>query len=99
MCVPVTQLVYKYTLHVHITKKYDTQCDGLYFIIVSHCNIKHFIHQCKIKTNKNIRNKSVSIITNLRARPNILKFKQILSAYQKQNICKFIRNITKSFVL
>jgi len=42
------------------------------------------------------------IVTNLRARPNILKFKQILSAYQKQNLeklCKFIRNINKSFVL
>ena len=33
---------------------------------------------------------------------NILKFKQIMSAYQKQNleqIFKFIRNINKSFVL
>jgi hypothetical protein len=42
------------------------------------------------------------IVTNLRERPNILKFKQIMSAYQKQNLeklCKFIRNINKSFVL
>jgi hypothetical protein len=32
-------------------------------------------------------------------KPNILKFKQIMSAYQKQNLeklCKFIRNINKS---
>ena len=35
-------------------------------------------------------------------KPNILKFKQIMSAYQKQNlekIFKFIRNLNKSFVL
>jgi hypothetical protein len=34
--------------------------------------------------------------------PNILKFKQITSAYQNQNLeklCKFIRNINKSCVL
>jgi hypothetical protein len=40
--------------------------------------------------------------TNLRERPNIPKFKQIMSAYQKQNLetlCKFIRNINKYFVL
>jgi hypothetical protein len=48
----------------------------------------------------NFRNRF--IVTNLRERPNILKFKQIMSAYQKQNLeklCKFIRNINKSFVL
>ena len=42
----------------------------------------------------NFRNRF--IVTNSRERPNILKFKQIMSAYQKQNlekICKFIRNI------
>ena len=42
------------------------------------------------------------IVTNLRERPNIPKFKQIMSAYQKQNLetlCKFIRNINKYFVL
>jgi hypothetical protein len=42
------------------------------------------------------------IVTNLRERPNILKFKQIMSAYQKLNLeklCKFIRNINKCFVL
>ena len=46
----------------------------------------------------NFRNRF--IVTNLRERPNILKF--IMSAYQKQNlekICKFMRNINKSFVL
>jgi hypothetical protein len=45
----------------------------------------------------NFRNRF--IVTNLRERPNILKFKQIMSAYQKQNLdklCKFIRNINKS---
>ena len=41
-----------------------------------------------------------SLLQNLRERPNILKF--IMSAYQKQNLeklCKFIRNMNKSFVL
>jgi hypothetical protein len=45
----------------------------------------------------NFRNRF--IVTNLRERSNILKFKQIMSAYQKQNLeklCKFIRNINKS---
>ena len=32
----------------------------------------------------NFRN--MFIVTNLRERPNILKFKQIMSAYQKQNL-------------
>ena len=48
----------------------------------------------------NFRNRF--IITNLRERPNNLKSKQIMSAYQKQNLeksCKFIQNIIKSFVL
>ena len=48
----------------------------------------------------NFRNRF--IVTNLRERPNILNFKQIMSAHQKQNLeklCKFIRNINKSFVL
>ena len=48
----------------------------------------------------NFRNRF--IVTNWRERPNILKFKQIMSVYQKQNLeklCKFIRNINKSFVL
>jgi hypothetical protein len=48
----------------------------------------------------NFRNRF--IITNLRERPNNLKSKQIMSAYQKQNLeksCKFIQNINKSFVL
>ena len=48
----------------------------------------------------NFRNRF--IVTNLRERPHILKFKQIMSAYAKQNLeklCKFIRNINKSFVL
>jgi hypothetical protein len=31
------------------------------------------------------------IVTNLRKRPNILKFKQIMSAYQKQNLEKLCR--------
>jgi hypothetical protein len=42
------------------------------------------------------------IVTNLQERPTFLKYKQIMSAYQKQNLeklCKFIRNINKSFVL
>ena len=42
------------------------------------------------------------IFTNLRERPNILKFKHIMSAYQNQNLeklCQFIRNINKSFVV
>ena len=49
----------------------------------------------------NFRNRFI-VYTNLRERPNILKFKQTMSAYQKQNLeklCKFIRNINKSFVL
>ena len=48
----------------------------------------------------NFRNRF--IVANLRERPNILKFKQIMSVYQNQNLeilCKFIRNINKSFVL
>jgi hypothetical protein len=48
----------------------------------------------------NFRNRI--IVTNLRERPNIPKFKQIMSAYQKQNLeklWKFMRNINKSFVL
>jgi hypothetical protein len=58
----------------------------------------HYIIECEHFSN--FRNRF--IVTNLRERPNILKFKQIMSAYQKQNlekICKFIRNINKSFVL
>ena len=42
------------------------------------------------------------IITNLQERPTILKFKQIMSASQKQikkKLCKFVQNINKSFVL
>ena len=58
----------------------------------------HYIMECEHFSN--FRNRF--IVTNLRERPNILKFKQIMSAYQKQNLeklCKFIRNINKSFVL
>ena len=58
----------------------------------------HYIMECKHFSN--IRNRF--IVTNLRERPNILKFKQIMSAYQKQNLeklCKFIRNINMSFIL
>jgi hypothetical protein len=58
----------------------------------------HYIMECEHFSN--FRNRF--IVTNSRERPNILKFKQIMSAYQKQNlekICKFIRNINKSFVL
>jgi hypothetical protein len=46
----------------------------------------------------NFRNRFIA--TNLRERPNILKF--IMSAYQKQTLeilCKFIRNMNKSVVL
>ena len=48
----------------------------------------------------NFRNRI--IVTNLRERQNILKFKKIMSAYQQQNLeklCKFIRNINKSVAL
>ena len=58
----------------------------------------HYIMECEHFSN--FRNRFIA--TNLRERPNILKLKQIMSAYQKQNlekICKFIRKINKSFVL
>ena len=58
----------------------------------------HYIMECEHFSN--FRNRF--IVTNLRERPNILKFKQIMSAYQKLNLeklRKFIRNINISFVL
>ena len=54
----------------------------------------HYIMECEHFSN--FRNRF--IVTNLRERPNILKFKHIMTAYQKQNLkklCKFIRNINK----
>jgi hypothetical protein len=56
----------------------------------------HYIMECEHFSS--FRNRF--IVTNLRETPNIPKFKQIMSAYQKQNLeklCKFIRNINKSF--
>ena len=58
----------------------------------------HYIMECEHFSS--FRNRF--IVTNLRETPNIPKFKQIMSAYQKQNLeklCKFIRNINKSFAL
>ena len=58
----------------------------------------HYIMKCEHFSNFRIK----FIVTYLRERPNIPKFKQIMSAYQKQNLetlCKFIRNINKYFVL
>jgi hypothetical protein len=42
----------------------------------------HNIMECEHFSNF----KNRFIVTNLRERPNILKFKQIMSAYQKQNL-------------
>ena len=58
----------------------------------------HYIMERELFSN--FRNRF--IFTNLRERPNILKFKHIMSAYQNQNfekLCKFIRNINKCFVV
>ena len=44
----------------------------------------HYIMECQHLTNLNNR----FINTNLQERPNILKFKQIMSASQKQNLEK-----------
>ena len=61
-----------------------TKCDNISIGDEYHCimECEHF---------SNFRNRF--IVTNLPERPNILKFKQIMSAYQKQNLenfCKFI---------
>ena len=58
----------------------------------------HYIMECE--NFSNFRNRFN--VTNLPEKPNILQFKQIMTAYQKQNLenlCKFIRNINKYFVL
>ena len=79
---------YREDIHIHITK-----CDN-----ITIGDEYHYIMECDHFSN--FRNRF--IVTNLRERPNILKFKQIMSAYEKQNLeklCKFIRKINKSFVL
>ena len=70
-----------------------TKCDN-----ITIADEYHYIMECEHFSN--FRNRF--IVTNLRARPNILKVKQILSAHQTQileKLCKFIRNINKCFVL
>jgi hypothetical protein len=80
--------------HKYTYNKYRcTKCDN-----ITIGDEFHYIMECEHFSN--FRNRF--IVTNLRERPNILKLKQIMSAYQKQNLeklCKFIRNINKYFVL
>ena len=49
----------------------------------------HYIMECEHFLN--FRNRF--IVTNLRERPNIRKFKQIMSAYQKQNLEKLCKGL------
>ena len=56
-----------------------TKCDN---IVIG--DEYHYIIECEHFSN--FRNRFIA--TNLRERPNILKFKQIMSAYEKQNLEK-----------
>ena len=58
----------------------------------------HYILECKLFEN----NRKKLIDKNLWQRPNILKFKEIMSCTNKfklEKLCRFIRQINKSFVL